>query len=69
MRKSPGLEAAWQMHYQPQGGKEHNVADEFIANLTPQNCEAKWLKLSANEDGSFSITNTRTGETKQYKAR
>ena len=69
VRKSPGLETAWQMHYQPQGGKEHNVPDEFIANLTPQKCEAHWLKLSANEDGSFSITNTRTGETKQYKAR
>jgi hypothetical protein len=69
VRQSPGLETAWQMHYQPQGAKEHNVADEFIANLTPRNCAAHWLKLSANEDGSFNITNTRTGSTKQYKAR
>jgi len=69
VRKSPGLETAWQMHYQPQGGKEHNVPDEFIANLKPQNCGGNWLKLSANEDGSFAITNTRTGETKSYTAR
>ena len=69
VRKSPGLEAAWQMHYQPQGGKEHNVADEYIANLTPKNCAAHWLKLSAKEDGSFIISNTRTGVTKEYNAR
>lgn len=33
VRQSPVLEAASQMHYQPQGGKEHNVPDEFIANV------------------------------------
>jgi hypothetical protein len=69
VRKSPGLEAAYQMHYQPQGGKEHNVPDEYIANLTAQKCAAYWLKISAHEDGSFQITNTRTGGTKQHGAR
>jgi competence protein ComEC len=69
VRQSPGLEAAWQMHYQPQGGKEHNVPDEFIANLKTEQCPGNWLKLSAQEDGSFTITNSRTGETKSYKAR
>jgi competence protein ComEC len=69
VRQSPGLETAWQMHYQPQGGKEHNVADEYIANLTPQNCAGHWLKLSASEDGSFTMTNSRTAATKQYQSR
>jgi competence protein ComEC len=69
VRSAPGLVDAWQMHYQPEGGKEHNVADEFIANLTPQNCAGHWLKLSAAEDGSFAITNSRTGVTKKYRAR
>jgi hypothetical protein len=69
VRHSPGLETAWQMHYQPQGGTEHNVPNEFIANLALENCPANWLKLSASKDGSFSITNSRTGVTKQYQPR
>ncbi len=69
VRAAPGLIDAWQLHYQPQGGKEHNVADEYIANLTPQNCAGHWLKLSAAEDGSFTIANSRTGVTKRYAAR
>ena len=50
-------------------GKEHNVPDEFIANLTAQNCAAHWIKLSASEDGSFTMTNARTGEVKKYAKR
>jgi len=70
VRQSPGLEDAWQMHYQPKGGTEHNVSDQnFIANLATENCPANWLKLTASKDGSFSIANTRTGFVKQYQAR
>jgi competence protein ComEC len=70
VRQSPGLEDAWQMHYQPQGGTEHNVSDpQFIANLATEKCPANWLRLTASKDGAFSITNTRTGFVKQYQAR
>ena len=69
VRKSPGLEDAWQMHYQPQGGVEHNVDDKHIANVATEECPANWLKLTASKDGTFSITNTRTGFVKQYQAR
>jgi competence protein ComEC len=69
VRKSPGLEDAWQMHYQPQGGAEHNVEDKYIANVATEKCPANWLKLTASKDGTFSITNTRTGFVKQYQAR
>ena len=44
-----------------------NYPDEFIAN--PEfgaNDRAAWIKLTASEDGSFSVTNGRTGWTQQY---
>jgi hypothetical protein len=31
------------------------------------NGTAYWIKLSAHQDGSFSVTNTRNGFTKTYK--
>lgn len=69
VRQSPGLEDAWQMHYQPQGGTEHNTPDQFIANVTSQNCAGYWLKVTASEDGSFQIANSRTGFIKKYQPR
>src|SRR6516164_299961 len=32
IENSPGLEDLWQLHYSNEGGKEHNVAEKFIAN-------------------------------------
>ena len=46
-----------------------NVPDAFIANLLFNERDgAAWLKLSASEDGSFTVTNRRTGWTKNYGA-
>jgi competence protein ComEC len=65
LRGSPGLEDIWQVHYSVLGGKDKNPPDDFNANLeTP--CEARWLKLSANRDGSFTVTNSRNGFSKTY---
>lgn len=68
IRKSPGLEDIWQLHYSIPGGKENNAPDMFIAN-TDEQCEAKWISLTARPDGSFSITNTRNRYSKSYKPR
>jgi beta-lactamase superfamily II metal-dependent hydrolase len=68
IRKSPGLEDLWQLHFAVAGGKENNVPDSFIANLDP-NCEGKHLKLAANADGSFLVTNSRNKYEKMYKAK
>ena len=65
VRTSPGLEDFWQLHY----SVDHpaaNMAAPMIANLDEST--AHHLKLSANRDGSFSVTNARTGVTKQYAA-
>ena len=42
------------------------MADERIANLS--DATANWIKVSAREDGSFSVTNPRTGATIQISA-
>jgi hypothetical protein len=44
-----------------------NFAPAQIANLDEST--AYWIKLSANEDGSFSVANGRTGAIKNYNAR
>jgi competence protein ComEC len=68
IRRSPGLEDLWQLHFAVAGGKENNVPDSFIANLDP-NCEGKYIKLAANADGSFSVSNSRNKYEKFYQAK
>jgi competence protein ComEC len=61
-----GLEDVWQLHRTINDGAE-NFPDAFIANLLFNERDgAAWIKLSASEDGSFTVTNARTGWTKNY---
>jgi beta-lactamase superfamily II metal-dependent hydrolase len=62
---SPGLEDLWQLHYAAESDKEHNIAEDRIANVK-ENCEGKYLKVSADMDGAFTVTNGRTGVQKIY---
>jgi len=63
---SPGLEDLWQMHYAVNAGKEHNTAEPLIAN--PDDSTAHYIKISAQRDGSFTVTNARNRLTKTYEA-
>ena len=66
VNQSPGLEAAWQLHRaEPQGSL--NLPDPQIANLDVRT--SHWIKLRASEDGSFDVTNGRTGATRSFRAR
>ena len=78
VKTSPGLEDLWQVHYSEQrpglpiyhetteqGGKDLNVAEQMIANI--DDSDGHFIKLSASEDGSFVVTNGRTGFMKEYK--
>jgi competence protein ComEC len=68
IKKSAHLEDLWQLHFSEEGGSEHNVAADFIAN--PQGPDAgHYLELTAQPDGSFDIFNSRTQKTKHYSAR
>jgi len=67
---SPGLRDIWQLHYAMAGGKDNNAPETNIANLgdDPQADQGNWIKLSARSNGEFSVTNGRTGETKNYSS-
>lgn len=65
---SPGLEGFYQLHYAIEGGPQHNVSEQYIANLD-ENCQGYGIKLSARPDGSFTVTNARNGFSKTYDPR
>jgi hypothetical protein len=62
----PGLEDVWQLHRSNSAG-DSNYSAPYVANLDEST--AYWIKLVANEDGSFRVFNPRTGESKSYAAR
>jgi hypothetical protein len=66
LRGAAGLEDVWQLHRSANVGVQ-NVDEGRIANL--DETTGHWLKLSASPDGSFSLTNGRTGATKTYPRR
>lgn len=67
LKKIPGLETLWQLHYSEEG-KADNTADEFIANVQGPD-KGNDLELTASLDGAFTILNPRTGATKSYAAK
>jgi competence protein ComEC len=66
--KSPGLEDLWQLHFSDEGGTAHNEPAPYIANLDGPDAGHD-LELSAWPDGSIAVYNSRTGKSKQYKAK
>ena len=58
-----GLDS-WQLHRSAAG---ENVDDGRIANLDETTSD--WIKISARDDGSFTVTNARTGQTRSYPRR
>jgi competence protein ComEC len=65
VKDSPGLEDLWQLHYAEAGGKDHNVADSFIANVDQG--DGNYIKLTAEGNGSFTVWNQRNKFEKMYK--
>jgi competence protein ComEC len=62
---SRGLQDVWQVDKSANAGVR-NFADDRIANLDEKT--GYWIKVSATEDGSFTVTNGRTEQTKTYRA-
>ena len=61
---SPGLEDLWQLHYAMDSDKAHNSDANVIANV--DDVEGKYVKVVAQMDGSFVVTNSRNGFEKKY---
>jgi len=69
MADIPGIEDIWQVHRSLFDGAR-NTDEIRIANLTDSDqCEGHWLKASVAANGSFTLTNGRTGYAKTYKVR
>lgn len=65
VHESPGLEDLWMLHTAEDSDAAHNSAAPLIANLKG-GPDGAYFKVVASEDGSFTVTNTRTGQTKDY---
>ena len=65
---SSRLKDLWQLHTAEGSDVKHNVAESRIANL-PGLDAGNYVKLTGRMDGSFSVTNGRTGESVDYPAK
>jgi competence protein ComEC len=77
LKKSPGLEDLWQLHFAVDAG-DHNMPEKFIANQgtggtaptgVPDEGAVYTIQLTARPDGSFSVTNNRNGFHKDYASK
>ena len=66
LSQSSGPQDIWQIHSAIAGGRDHNAPEPYVAN-PEERCEAKWIKLSAQPDGTFTITNSRNNYSRTYK--
>jgi beta-lactamase superfamily II metal-dependent hydrolase len=62
----PARADIWALHFNDPAGPEKNPAPDFIANL-PGTDDMKNIKISADQNGTFTVTNERNGFTKTYK--
>lgn len=65
VHESPGIQDLYMLHTAEGSDAAHNSADPLIANLKG-GPDGAYFKVEAHQDGSFSVTNSRTGQTKKY---
>lgn len=68
LRDTRGLLDIWQLHYAVDSDKQHNSPDSFISNVDA-NCEGKWIKVTAEKNGSFTVSNSRNQFERKYTKR
>lgn len=64
---APGLKDLWQLHYALDSDKDHNVSEQFIANLDEKNDAGNYIKVTAEPNGDFTVLNSRNNFEKTYK--
>jgi competence protein ComEC len=70
IQKIPGLEGLWQSHLALASDKEHNTAEEKIANTEPSvECAGHWIKVDVGSDGRYVVTNGRNNFSTTYQPR
>jgi beta-lactamase superfamily II metal-dependent hydrolase len=66
---SLGLESIYQLHTAEASDAAHNTSESLIANPAGTPDAGAYFKVVASSSGSFSITNSRTGQTKTYPSK
>jgi competence protein ComEC len=66
IHESPGMQDLYMLHTAEGSDAAHNSAEALIANPKRSGSDGAYFKVNASADGSFNITNARTGQTKQY---
>jgi competence protein ComEC len=61
----PAPPDVWALHFNEPAGAEKNPAPDFIANL-PGPDGMKNIRISANQNGTFTVSNERNGFSKTY---
>ena len=67
IHNSPGILDMWQIDFAVANGKDKNVGEQFIANPDQAHDQGNYLKLSAEANGNFTVTNSRNNFSKTYK--
>jgi competence protein ComEC len=68
VHESPGLEDLYMLHTAEDSDAAHNSSEPLVANLKDGG-DGAYFMVVASADGSFSVKNSRTGQTKEYLAR
>jgi beta-lactamase superfamily II metal-dependent hydrolase len=68
VHESPGLEDLYMLHTAEGNDAAHNSAENLIANLKGGS-DGAYFKVVASADGSFSVMNSRTGQTRNYPSK
>jgi competence protein ComEC len=63
---SAGTPDIWQLHYAMEGGHDYNSPEALIANVYEKGDEANWIRVSASEDGTITVYNSRNKYQKTY---
>jgi hypothetical protein len=68
--RSPGLADLWSLHRAVGNDAAHNAQEALTANLgATDGCKGAWIRARLNTDGSYTLTNGRTGYMKKYQVK
>ncbi len=66
IHESPGMQDLYMVHTAEGSDAAHNSEESLIANPKGSSADGAYFKVIAKPEGSFSVLNSRTGQTKEY---
>jgi competence protein ComEC len=68
--QSPTLEDLWSLHRRLENSEKANAPEALTANLgATDGCQGFWIRARVPGDGTYTLTNSRTGFSRTYKVR